>query len=336
MLRLHASLTIGDLRYDTHASAVRLRRGLLPIVDRLDVRLPSGVRVDAAPGDPVICDLDGGEGAVTAFTGTATEVRRSLTGTAVSAHGGGHRLARLRPSLSLEQVTVGDVLARLCADAEVSTGAVIAGPTLARYVATARATALEEATRLVGFAGAWARLDPDDRLHAEAAPSLEMALRHGREILSVEAARSVVPPDRHVLVGEGAGAPGSARGLWPVADFWAGGAPPPGPGVRFGAAHELRTTDDATAAGDAWAERAAAERSRVRLRCWLLPGVEPGAQITIADAPDHLGVGTIRVRQVSHRINPAGGGTTEVRGYDEGAAGAGLLGALMSAVGGLL
>lgn len=337
-MRVAASVTLGSLRYDQHVTGLRLRRGLLPIVDRLDVGLPRGVRVEAAAGDPVVCELDGGDGAEPTFTGTVTAVRLTLTGVEVAAHGGAHRLARLRPSLSLEQVTVADVVTRLCSDAEVDTGAVVGGPTLARYVATARSTGLDEVSRLVAFAGASAWLDETDALHAAAEPSAELALRYGREPVDVAGTSAPAPGGTFVVVGEGAGAPGSARALWPVAEFMPG-SPTPGPGVRLRSAHELRTPDDARAAAEAWAARDAAARAPVRVRCWLLPGLSPGARITVADAPDDVPVATIRVRQVRHQLDPQRGAVTDVWGHDEGAAGAGLgelLGALAGAAGGLL
>lgn len=334
-----ASVTLGALRYDSHVAALRLRRGLVPIVDRLDVTLPRGVRFEAVAGDDAVCDLDGGDGAETAFTGTVTAVRPTLHGTDVVCHGGAARLARHRPSLSLEQVTVGDVIARLCTDAGASTGDLEDGPALARYVATARSTALDEAARLLGLAGADGWFDSDDTLHSSAEPASEVALRYGRELVSARGSGAPEPGGDFVVVGEGAGDPGSAQGLWPIADFWAGGAPAAGPGVRLRAAHELRTTDDAGAAGAAWAARDAAARSPVRLRCWLLPALGPGTAITLAEVPGDLPVGTIRVRQVIHRIEPARAAVTDLWGHDEGAAGAGLgdlLGGLAGAVGGLL
>ncbi len=337
MLGVAVSLTAGSLRYDTHTLGLTLRRGVLPIIDRLEVSLPAGVRFEAAPDDDVALDLDGGEGAETVFTGTVTAVTHEPSGPQLLAHGGARRLARYRPSLSLEQVTVGDVAGRLCDDAGVEVAGMIAGPTLARYVATARSTALEELVRLLHLAGASAAFGGDGALAArEGEPAEERALLYGREIRAVRATAAPAAPAATVIVGEGAGDPGSPQGLWHTSDFWAGGAPAPGPDTRRRVAHELRTTGDAETAGAAWGGRRIAELTPVLLRCWLVPAIGPDDLVQIQDAPDHLPVGAVRVREVVHRVDPAGHATTELRGYDDGAASAGLLGALAGLAGSLL
>src|SRR5438045_4169306 len=98
MLGIAASLTVGNLRSDTHGAAVVVRRGLLPIVDRLEYRLPRSVRLEAAPGDDLSLDLDGGEGAETVFTGTVSGVGHDLVGASILGHNGGAALAAFRPS----------------------------------------------------------------------------------------------------------------------------------------------------------------------------------------------------------------------------------------------
>ncbi len=337
MLGVAASLTAGSLRYDTHALGLTLRRGVLPIVDRLVVGLPAGVRFEAAPDDDVILDLDGGEGAETVFTGTVTAVTHEPSGPRLQAHGGARLLARYRPSLSLEQVTVGDVAGQLCDDAGVDVAGMIGGPTLARYVATARSTALDELVRLLHLGAATAAFGGDGALTArEGEPAAERALLYGREIRSVRATGAPATPATAVVVGEGAGDPGSPQGLWHTSDFWAGGAPAPGPDARRRVAHELRTTSDAEAAGAAWGGRRIAELTPVLLRCWLVPAIGPGDLVHVQDAPDHLPIGAVRVREVVHRVDPAGDATTEIRGYDDGAASEGLLGALAGLAGSLL
>jgi len=340
MLAVTHSLTLGSLRYDSHLAALTVRRGVLPIVDRLDASLPRGVRVDAAAGDPVELTLDGGDGSEVVFTGTVTSVRRDLATIVVVAHGAGHTLARYRPSVSLEQVTAGDVVTQLCGDAGVSVAEVESGPTLARYVALARATALEEVVRLTHLSAATATVTATDELRTSTEPAAERRLRWGREPLTVTVAGAAAATGAFVVAGEGAGEPGASNGLWPTDDFWAGGAPAPGPQARWRVDHDVRSTSDATTAGDAWAARDAEARTPVRLRSWLLPALGPDDSVEIAEGPDDLGLAAIRVRQVVHRLQPGRPAVTDIWGHAAGAGAAGgaggLLGALASAVGSLL
>jgi hypothetical protein len=208
---------------------------------------------------------------------------------------------------------------------------------MARYVAPARSTALAEVARLLDLAGASAAFHGDGTLVVVAGdPVSKLALRYGREVLDTRADAPATPPAaEYVVVGEGAGSPGSGQGLWPTSDFWAGGAADPGPDARRRAAHEIGTVADARAAGAAWAARQAADRAPVRLRCRLAPAVVPDAAVELQDAPDDLGVEAIRVRHVVHRIDPLRGAVTDLRGHDAGAAGAGgLLGGLSTSIAG--
>lgn len=330
MLVVAHELSIGTLRYDSHLEALVVRRGVLPIVDRLDAVLPRGVRVDAAPGDDVALSLDAGEGSVKAFTGTVASVRRGSRSTTIVARAASHRLARYRPSVSLEQVTVGDVIARLCDDVGVATDDVDAGPTMARYVAIARSTALDEVARLAGLAGATAVVTASGALRAAAEPTSEVRLTFGREVLDIEGAAPADSTGTFAVGGDGSGEPGASNGLWPTADFWAGGAPAPGPDSRRRAAHELRSTDDATVAGDAWAARDLGARSPGRLCCWLQPSLSPGDSLEVAGAPDDLASGSMLVRQVAHRIEPGAAALTDVWCWADTASAGGLLATLGS------
>jgi hypothetical protein len=339
MLTVAAELQLGNLLYKSHAVGLRLRRGLLPIVDRLEVRLPDGVRLDAQTGDDAILKLDGGEGAKPVFTGKLSAIAHAASGPRVTAHHGAFALARYRPSLTLEQVAVGDVISKLCADADVDTGEVASGPTLSLYVADGRATALDEIPRLARHAGADVVFDGDGHLHAFASdgsgPAGELALKWGRELVALEVERFADDGASRTVVGDGAGGPGSSLARWPVVDFFDGGAEAPGPHARRRAEPELRTVDDARAAATAWSAREAARARPVRLRAWLLPGLAPGAHVQLQEVPDSIALSSLRVSQVVHVIDPSRGAFTEAWGHED-AGGAGGAAGLVAAVAGLL
>lgn len=312
MLAVHVALRLGDRLYDRHGVALRLRRCLLPGIDRLEVHLPAGTPLTAAGGDPAVLDLDGGEGEERVFTGEVTEVARTLLGIRVTAHGGSLKLARYRPALSLEKVTAGDAIRHLCADVAVDTGDVAPGPTLALYGVDGRSTALQEVVELAWLAGAEAALDGDGRLHAPVSggPGKDVALRYGREIVGLEAGRSLADPVALTVVGEGGGGPLSPQGRWVGQDFLKGMAAP-GPARRRRPRPLVRTVDDARAAAEAWGGRRAAREQPVRLLAWLLPVVSPGARVELHDLPAGLPA-EVRVEQVVHQLDAVRGATTRI------------------------
>ncbi len=341
MLAVAAELTVGDKLYKTHVQSLRLRRGLLPIVDRLDVRLPAGVQLDASPGDDVSLDLDGGDGKTTVFTGKLSSLARSLAGPRLTAHHGALLLGRYRPSVTLEQVTIGDVIKQLCGDVSVDTGDIEDGPTLALYVADGRSTALDEVSRLARLAGCDASFDSDGKVGVFArgsnGPGGQVALKYGRELSAVVSEHLLPDDSSRTVVGDGAGGPDSSLRRWPIVDFFSGGADDPGPSALRRAAPELRTVSDARAAGQAWSGRAADLEKTVRMRAWLLPALMPGTSVQLQELPDDVSLSAFQVSQVSHVID-ARGAFTDVWGYEASGAsgGGGLLGAAINAVGGLL
>ncbi|WP_428264574.1 hypothetical protein [Haliangium sp.] len=333
-LQVGITLDLGNARYDQHVIALRLGRGRLPAIDRLEALLPAGVELDAQPGDDVSLSLDGGEGESQVFTGQLTAVAHTPSAVRVTAHGGGLRLARYRPALSLETVTCGDVITQLCGDAGVDTGTVDGGPTMALYAADGRATALDETVRLAWLGGTQAAFDGDGRLFAAAGggPGEDMALRYGRELIDAEVYQLVADETELAVAGEGAAAATAANARQVIVDFFAGAAPTPGPDTRVRAEPALRTSDDADAAAAAWTARRIEAEARVRFTAWLVPGLAPGARVEIQDAPGDLGLSECRVERVVHTIDARRGGRTRVWGSSVTDAGGGLLGAL----GGLL
>ena len=342
MLQVSMDLRLGDHGYDSHVSGLRLRRAPLPVLDRLEVVFAPGVPVTAQPGAPVTLDLDGGEGATGVFTGRLTGVARSFSGTRIQAHGGAWELGRYYPSLCLEQIALGDVLARLCQDAGVDTGNLDTGPTLALYVANGKASALQEVARLAAHVGAIPIFDADGALHVttEGGVDTELALRYGRELLDVHVTRILPDATGRTVNGEGAGDPASQQGRWVITDFAQGSLPAPGPEARRRILPELRTMDDIRLASAAWTARNAAAERPVRLLTWLIPSLVPGARLQLADMPSSVDLTEVRVHQVVHTLSAHGAATSRVWGHELESQGplAGVsaaLGSLGAAVGGL-
>jgi len=334
-----ASATLGTLRYDAHAVAVHVELRALPGVDAFAVTLPAGVRFEAAPGDPASIDLDGGDGAETVLTGKVRAVRDTLQGIRVVAADGSADLAALRPAATYERQDAKAVIRALASDASADVGRLDVDLDMAAYVADQARTAAQHVAALAELAGALATFDADGALTVASPPATaDVALRHGRELVAVEVDDRPGPQATPVPVGFGpAGTPSAPGALRHTADALPAGAPAAGPSaVRLPSA-VLRTPGVATAAGLAAAGRQSALARRLRGRAFLLPALRPGAVLEVQDLPDRLAEGgPWLVTSVVHRLQPRSGGTTTFEACAAGGGAAGLLGAGLSALGGLL
>jgi hypothetical protein len=338
VLTVTVALTLGSKLYDQQAIAFRLRRTQLPALDRLEVLLPAAVEFDASPGDDCSLEIDGGDGAATVFTGVLTQSHRSFDGLRLTAHNGGLQLARFRPAAAFAQMTVGEVIESLCADAGVTVADVVDGPTLALLALDGRSTASDEIARLALVAGAVGAFSGSGELHVteEGGPAGELALRYGREIIAAESTATLNGLPSIAVVGDGGGGPASPEGRWVIADFSAGAAPSPGVSDRVVAIPDVRTTDDAGTAAAALTQRRSVALSPVRLRLWMNPKIEPGMRLELADMPDSLPLGECRVGQLVTTCVPGGPMITDVWASGQTAGASDLLGSLAGAVGGLL
>jgi hypothetical protein len=318
-----ARLELGNLAYESHLTGVQVTLGTLPAVSSCRATLPLAVQVDAAPGDKVKLELDGGEGSETVLTGTLRVLRRTFGGVEALAADGSADLAALRPAATYEKQQAGDVISALARDAGADTGAVDVGLRLAAYVAHQERTAGEHAAYLAGLAGCTLVTDADgavvsvERSNAEP----EVALRYGRELTAYEVSECPPPVARRIAIGAGpAGSAEAQNALRPSAK-----------GLPDGAA--LRTPGAASDASAALDAAAAAGATRLRARGFLLPALRPGAVIEIQDVPEPASGGPWLLLRVRHELPGSGPGETVLEGVSAGDGG---LGGLLALVGGLL
>lgn len=314
MLTVVVSLVVGSERYDSQIVALRLRRGLLPVGERLEVVFPGSVQFHADPGADVELELDGGEGAARVFSGRLETVSRSPLHLRVVALGHTRALAAYRPLVSLEQVSMGDVIRRLCEDAGVEVGEVENGPTLALYASDGRGSALQEIARLARLYGTQAAFDVEGKLHVlgRDGPGEALALRYGREVLGAEVARSLLDELELTVAGEGAAEATASEGRQVIADFFRGSSPTLDANTRLRAHPELRSPSDAEAAAAAWQGRRSARATSVRLTTWLLPGLGPGIRVEVQDAPEGLPLSELFVEHAVHTVDARRGARTEL------------------------
>ncbi len=330
------SVDLGSYRYATHGASLRLALGLLPDVNAATLELPRGLDVDAAPGDPAVVRLDGGEGEETVLTGVIHALRRGLHGTRVELVDAGGRLAAHRPAATFERQSAADVVRALASEAGVTTTRLDASVRFAAYVAHPRRTGAEHVAQLAALGGAIGFVEGDGTLVVQAAATrAELALRYGRELLACEALEAIVAMPR-VVVGNGpAGSADAPDALLHTVTVLPEDAPAASAGVVREGQPLLRTPGVAKAAGEARAAWVANDALRLAATAFLLPALRPGMVLEIQDLPDGIAGGPWLVERVTHHLAPDGSAGTTFEGRSAAPA-TDLFGALLGAVGGLL
>jgi hypothetical protein len=335
-LTFGASATIGSLRYDQQLVSTRVSSALAPGVGSAHLELAAGVRLDAAPDDDVEVILTGERGDAIVFTGRVYAVERGLEAAVVRAGDAAAALASLRPGVTFIGQDAVAVIRALADAARVDTAVVDAELDLATYVADQGRTGLEHIARIAAWAGAIASVSAEGALQVTPFPDppAESALRYGREIAGLSIA---IPRRGGDLVLAGSGPAGSASApdaMLHTVDALPEGLPDPGAQAVRIAAPALRTPAAAMGASEFLAATNGA--ARLRATCWLLPTLRVGAVIEVADAPQPGSLGPWVVTRVAHRVGPGPDGMTRFEATGMGGPGGGLLGQLLSAIGGLL
>jgi hypothetical protein len=338
VLSFAATATIGSLKYSSNLAAVRAVSSVGPGVGSARISVPAGLRVDAVPTDAITIAMTG-ESAdeVTVFTGTVRSVSRGLDVTTIEATDGSGALAAIRTGKTFEQQNASATVNALARDAGVDVGSVDLDLDLPTYVAHQGRTAWEHVSTLATWGGCLATAGPDGQIEVRSFPSppADRALRYGREIAELAVASVPRSPDL-VLTGFGPAGNGTdprAR-LQTVATIPDSAAGPDANTIRV-AAPALRSPNAVNAA----IEAAAAHNGVPRLRaaCWLVPQLRAGTTVEVADAPDDTAKGPWLITRAVHRIGPGPSGRTDIEAISlQSAGGAGLLGQLAGAIGGLL
>ena len=335
------SVTLGNLRYDTHAVELLACLEPLPRGNSVRVSLPAAVRFEAAPGDDASMDVDGGEGTKKLFTGKVRTVRRDFRRIHVMLADAATDLAAYRPCQTFEKQNAKQVIRTLASDAGIDVGDVDVDLDLPAYVAQPGRTAAEQIAELARLCGAIALVDAEGKLQVIARPSGQpsAALLYGREIVDYSSSiNETVNPQRFAIGFGPAGSSSAPDALRPSLDFLPSSAAAGGAGIVRYPLPLLRTPTAADDVSTALQTANAARAQRLRARCFLLPALRPGDVIEVQSLPDGLAGGPWLLTRVQHELRPGVGGSTiiEAEGADTSSLLSGLLGAGLSALGGLL
>ncbi|MCU0300131.1 MAG: hypothetical protein MUF35_00820 [Candidatus Nanopelagicales bacterium] len=334
-LTLAAVATLGQLRYSAQILSVRAHLGLLPGVNRAEVAIATGVRVDATPGTDASVSLDGGDGEATVVTGTVARVHRHPHATVVTVTDAGAALAALRPTGTYHGLPIAQVIGELASAAGVDTGLLAVLGQVADWVPQPGRTAADHVGELARLAGGVAHVDAGGRLVAAPWPVgvPDAAMRLDREFLAL-AIHDLDPGVEEVPVGAGGAGSALAPDAWlPATDPVSTGADPDAT-HRWRATPVLRTLADVRIATDAATSRRASASRRLAATCWPQPARRPGDVVQI-QAGDDTQAGPWLLTRVRHAVDPVTA-TTVLHGVAVGSAPGGLLAAASGAVGGLL
>lgn len=335
-LLLAATVTLGQLLYTEQIRSVRAHLALLPDINRVEVAIAAGVRVDATPGTDAEVALDGGDGGATVITGTVARVERRQFATVVTVADGGAALAAVRPTETYHGLPLAQVIRELAGTAGVDTGIVAVLGQVADWVPDPRRTAAHHVAELARLGGGVAHVDRGGRLVAMPWPVgvPDVAMRLDREFLAF-ATEALDPGAAEIPVGAG----GAGTALAP--DAWLH-APDPlttggGPDAthRWRPEHALRTLADVRIAADGATRRHDSAGRRLTATCWPQPARRPGDVVQVQEGDDTQ-AGPWLLTHVRHTV-AAATATTVLLGIAAGPDTAGgLAGAAAGALGGLL
>jgi hypothetical protein len=335
-LQPSVSATLGNLRYDSHAARCTASLGLLPRGSSAEIRLPAGVRFEAAPGDSATLDIDGGEGPKTVLTGKVRTIRRTLDAIVVIVTDAAADLASLRPAITFEKQAAPQIIRKLAADVAVTPGIIAFALDLPAYVAHPGRTASEHIAELARLGGAIAMTGGDGRLNVLPRPAAQAtaALKYGREIVRYDVRKEAVVNGSRFAIGFGpAGSASAPNALRHSLKSLPADASDGGAGVRRYPTPALRTPVAAKSASDSLQALAAAQSERLTARGFLLAALRPGDVIEVQDLPGGLSPGPWMLVRVEHTLD-GGAGSTSLEATT--AATDSLLGDLLGAIGGLL
>jgi hypothetical protein len=307
LLKPAYSLILKNQEWTQQVLGLELKLAAAPSIDVLTVTLPFAALPSAAPGDDAKLTLDNSENKADVFAGTVDSVRHSYDQIRVTAVNAGAKLAQYRPATTYEQITGGTLIRNLCSDVGADTGNIEDGPSLAFYAADPSRTALEHISRVCDWSGAMCRISAKNQVESIVVngSSADLALKYGREILTLDQSQLLSSVDSFVVAGEsGAGSTSSPDALRPSTDFFAGNRPNgPSAGTLWRWEPALRTAQAAGTAGTALMRLYKSDRQRGTLEAFLQPQLRPGTVFEIQELPDPLLKGPFWITSVTHRVS---------------------------------
>lgn len=285
------------------------------------------------PGEATTISLDGGDGAVTVFTGQVLESRGAPDTSLVLGGDALAKLARLDVSGAYEQMTAGSIVRELVNKAGATPGTIEDGPTFASYVLHRGPRALRHIHQLASQAGFDVFTDGQGKVHF-AAPkqgSADHTFVYRSQVLRTQLSRPLAAIDGYEVWGEGAASSqGEKKAHWLVDDL----APIHGKAalgtngkVRAGSTGQqsrevkdgaVRSGDDASTQAKARTTALASRPLHGFLEVLGAPAVKPGDLIQVNDIPEGHPVESLlsrvvlRVRSVRHTLNARTGFTTRM------------------------
>jgi hypothetical protein len=339
MLTPGYTLTLGSQQWTQGALRIELKLASAPRIDVLTIEFPAAAQFSAGPGDPASLHLASGDAESDVFQGRIDAVHRGFAGIRISCLDAGGVLARYRPAVTYEMITAGTLIRNLCGDAQVDPGTVDDGVELAYYAADPTRTAWEHVARVAAWSGCLARVTESNAVDASVvnATQAEVALKYGRELLTLDQGQWDAPLETFAVAGEsGAGSTSAPEALRPSTDFFAGNRPDePSPSVRWSFEPALRTAKGAATAGAAQGRIYQAARRCGHMSAFLLPRLRPGTVFEVQELPDGLASGPFWVSRAQHVIDERGARTRAwFYGGGDDFDPASLLGALLGALAG--
>ncbi|WP_163867041.1 hypothetical protein [Myxococcus eversor] len=285
------------------------------------------------PGDKTTIEMDGGNGAVTVFTGLVLEARGSTDTSLVIGGDALAKLARLDVSGAYEQMSAGSIVRELVNKAGGTPGTIDDGPSFPSYVLHRGPRALRHILRLAEQSGFDVFTDGQGKVHFTAPKQggADHTFVYDSQVLRTQVAKPLAAIDGFEVWGEGAASSqGEKKAHWLVDDLasihgkaalgttgkvQAGSTGKSSREVKDGS---VRAGADASAQAKARVGALAARPLHGFIEVLGAPAVKPGDLVKVDDIPEGhpvealLSGKVLRVRSVRHTLNALTGFTTRM------------------------
>lgn len=328
------SVTLANLRYDSHVFAAQVSQALLPASNSARLLFPARVNIEAAPGDDASMTLTSGEYSETVITGSVKSVERRPHHTIVVLCDGSAALAKLRPANTFARQTSDGIVNSLAQLANIQVATNNIQLNLPQFAAHQKRTAAEHIAKLAEFSDGFAFVDGLGQLKVNtwSEGPADAAIKYGRDIFDYRFTQQQNPTAVSAI---GNGAAGSSED--PEALRQATGSLPesaPAPGLdNIWLAEAILRTPAAQQLAQTGINRGRNQRAQQgSLLCHLRPDFFPGIKLEIQDINNVSG--NWIVQTIVHEIAEGAFAHSRLQVRAD-ASGESLLGSLLDAVGGL-
>lgn len=331
------SVILGNLRYDTHVSALQVSHSLLPAVNTTRILFPATVTINAELNEQAEVTIDTGEGALKVLNGKIQSIEYHPYQTIVTLCDGSYDLSQYHPNETFEKQNSAAIAQSLAADVNLSVDNNDIDLSIPLYAAHQKRTAAEHIANLAKLSDGFALVNGDGKLSIKnwSEGPADVAIKHGRDLIDFNFSKRRSAP---VIAPIGNGPSGSADApdaLRMANSQLPESVPEPGQDIIWQPHLMLRTPSAVQTAQTGLARERNQQSGQAHLVALLRPDFTPGMVLEIQDIPAVNVADKWVLIHVTHEIAQNKYARTVIKARESTSAG-NLLNSLAGALGALL